>query len=213
MFSAVTLVAFTGKSCNAAVATFSNNGISGTVTASDGTITVDLDISSLDIEEIGGSHCFASGFSYHIHEKWAHDDDNDKLGGTDCGSTFTGGHWDPWIACGAATGNVNCESKGGCVTGSSVLSDEDDYSGYDCSDFLSNPYVCEVGDWSGKYGAVTVDYDLKMYSSNSNTFEVDGTDLDGLSVVFHCSSDGSRAFCAPFTDTYSDSGTSRPDQS
>ena len=54
IFSAVTLVGFNAKSCNAAVATFSNNGISGTVTASDGTVTVDLDISNLDIEEIGG---------------------------------------------------------------------------------------------------------------------------------------------------------------
>ena len=184
-------------------AIFGNNGINGSVIAVNGQVVVYVDISGLAADNysaIGGPSCFANGFSYHIHEKWEHNNTNDRLT-SECGADYTGGHWDPWLACGGATGNTLCAVKGGCVNGSSVLGPQ----GYDCSSdtFEDNPYACEVGDWSGKYGKATVTDDI-VYGSGYSPYEVTGADIVNLSVVFHCSSDASRVFCAPFQNFTSD---------
>ena len=190
------------------------NNITGTVLVINGLVYVDVNISGLaanNYSAIGGPSCFEDGFSYHIHEKWDYNDSSDKIGGTACGSTYTGGHWDPWLACGPATGNTYCASQGGCVNGSSVLGNQ----GYNCSSdaFAKNPYACEVGDWSGKYGKATVitAYDI-VFGAGYSTYEVNGGDLLNFSVVFHCSSDGSRAFCAPFENYTRDGDIERQTQ-
>ena len=123
---------------------------------------------------IGGSLCFEDGFSYHIHEKWDYNDSNDTIGSTACGSTYTGGHWDPWLACGPATGNTYCVSQGGCVNGSSVLGNQ----GYNCN---NNTF----GDWSGKYGT-TYGSGNSYAAVGYSPYEVNGGDLLNFSVVFHC---------------------------
>ena len=47
------------------------------------------------------------GFWYHIHESWNHNDTNAHVGETDCGSDYTGNHWDPWLSSGT---QVDCGS-------------------------------------------------------------------------------------------------------
>ena len=202
-FLFVACLLFAGNEAGWAIAEFEgDNGVEGYVLSGNGYVFVELDISGVssnNYSAIGGPSCFEDGFLFHIHELWEYNDSNDKLGSLACGSQFTGGHWDPWLACGAATGNQYCATKGGigCVNGSSVLGNK----GYDCDShtFNRNPYVCEVGDWSGKYGNayVNTSHDI-VTASGYSPFEVDGGDLLNFSVVFHCSSDESSAFCAPF---------------
>merc|ERR1719498_1497768 len=78
---------------------------------------------------------------------------------TQCGSEFTGGHWDP-------TGK-------GSVTP------------YDCSTTAKE--LCEVGDLSGKYGNIMLDSSGKgtfsVLASGMTT-----ADLQNRAIVFHCGS-------------------------
>ena len=212
-FAACLLLLVERNEAGWAVAEFSGvNNITGSVMAGDGYVLVSVNISGLaanNYSAIRGPSCFENDdFSYHIHEKWDHNNTYDKIGPRACGSTYTGGHWDPWLACGPATGNTYCATKGSCVNGSSVLGNQ----GYDCDNdtFFENPYACEVGDWSGKYGKATVDGDI-VTAIGYSPYEVNGEDLLNLSVVFHCDS-GLRAFCAPFENYTLTSDTARPMQ-
>ena len=65
-----------------------------------------------------------------------------------------------------------------------------------------DPFSCEIGDWSSKYGVVDVDSDTYIASGGGESFyEVIPNDIEGMSVVFHCTtSGGERAFCAVFED-------------
>ena len=197
---------------NEATATFdaANNGIDGYVMVTNGILYINLNVSGLNLSEVGGEDCLEGGLKYHIHEKWTYDDTNDRVSGDSCSGDYTGGHWDPWLGCGSATGNTYCSAKGGCVTGSSVLGDD----GYDCSSstFEENPFACEVGDWSGKYGLVDVNDDGSVVLMAESPYEVMSSDLTDLSVVFHCN-DGSRAFCSPFEVTSGGVDADRPTQS
>jgi len=116
-----------------------------------------------------------------------------------CGGGYTGGHWDPWQACGSATGNTYCSQKGGCI--------DDGYS----ADFSSDVFSAEVGDWNGKYGLIEFDDDGYAVANDSSYFEVTPADVVGMSVVFHCNN-GDRAFCAPFVDSGSETMYSIPEQ-
>jgi len=97
-------------------------------------------------------------------------------------------HYDPTLACGGASDNALCSSKGGCVTDGTYTCD--------AAAFAANPWACEVGDMSGKYGKLQLN-SVGAGQLSSRTFsdylplpEV----LDGMSIVFHCGS--ARAFCA-----------------
>ena len=53
----------------------------------------------------------SAGLTYHVHSNWENTDDTSSLGGTDCGASFTGFHFDPTFACSEtsenhATGNI-----------------------------------------------------------------------------------------------------------
>ena len=67
-----------------------------------------------------------------------------------------------------------------CVLPSSWLWNQDD-NDYVCSETLykSNPYSCEVGDWSGKYG------ELK-YDSNSKSITFEGGIMGVLRLALFC---------------------------
>ena len=93
----LSLLALSDAAHNQYVATFSGlNGIYGNVTIDNGYVIVDLNMSAEP--EINGdfSECTSGGMKYHIHMSWEHDNDTDRIGSTQCGSTYTGGHWDPW---------------------------------------------------------------------------------------------------------------------
>jgi len=149
-----------------------------------------------NIDVISGVEgCAEGGLLYHIHDAWDNIEGTSATGGTACGKPNTQNHYDPGVACGAASNNPGCTTNGGCVGGSTAAGDQ----GYDCSPetFAVDPFVCEVGDLSNKFGKVQV---IKNYFAAGHNFEparplqyFDA--LEGKSVVFHCNS-GQRAFCA-----------------
>ena len=73
-----------------------SNDITGTVTVDNGYIIVDLDLSAEPALNGDYSECVSGGMKYHIHKYWYHDSDTDYANSTMCGSTYTGGHYDPW---------------------------------------------------------------------------------------------------------------------
>merc|ERR1712241_374119 len=184
------------------VATFGagSNGVTGTVTVNDGQVIVDLDLSDEPALPDGFATCTAGGLKWHVHNSWTHGDTDDRLGGTDCGATYTGGHYDPWNACGPASGSAYCDKSddlSGDMTASCVPAS--DYS----PNFAEEPFSAEVGDWSGKYGVLELDADNEIKYDFSSYYEVMSAEMAGLSVVFHCNG-GSRAFCAPFVASSAD---------
>jgi hypothetical protein len=190
------------KTSDSATATFSksNSGVDGYVTVNDGIVSVALDIGSIDYTKLpGAASCLAEGFTFHLHEKWTYSDSTDRIGASACGSSYTGGHYDPYLACGSKSGNHYCEINKGCVTSSSAFNSNDHYA-CNTTNYEENPYVCEVGDWSGKYGTLDLDGNVTALSGYS-FWEVHSSDVQGRSVVVHCANTGQRAFCAPFDST------------
>eukprot|EP01084_Bolivina_argentea_P275662 470172_1 len=109
------------------------NGVTGTVTVDYGSIKIDLDLSDWPELPNGFKKCTEKGLQYHIHEVWTHKDIKEGII-SDCGASFTGGHYDPWTACEARSGNKYCVGQGGCI-------DDVDY----LCDIDRDPYSCEVG--------------------------------------------------------------------
>jgi hypothetical protein len=214
----VTLLPFVSQSQQISVASFGESSSSdlviGDITVTQGQVTVSLDLTEAinNPDSVFTEECLSNSMTWHIHDTWTHDTNDWKSGSTDCGSAFTSGHYDPWLACGAATANTLCEAQGGCVPGSS----SSDYGTYTCdtSSYEESPYYCEVGDWSGKYGSLSLDSNNMLTGTYYSPFEVNAGDLIGKSVVFHCTG-GARMFCAPFTLTNEntvDSPHGRPEQ-
>ena len=145
------------------------------------------------------------GLTYHIHSYW-NDNYSSSAVGPDCGAEYTGGHYDPFLACGPATSNTD-------ECGALARTKDDNY------EYLCNPeshsrgeyQKCEVGDLSGKFGKVVPisPYNLIYEFESEDVFgpvkanfdvnEYDGITKSWASAVFHCSADGgSRQFCAKF---------------
>jgi hypothetical protein len=98
---------------------------------------------------IGASTPITS-LKYHLHTQWTAANADLGVGGTECGGAITGGHYDPFYACGPASAVPPDQ----CTTiGRPTAS----YSCSPASYFTNNQYdSCEVGDLSGKGGALTV---------------------------------------------------------
>ena len=101
------------------------------------------------------------GLEYKIHEAWGDQvgDSNSAFGLQSCQAKAMGGTFDPTLACSDLSGSLRCarelgfDSKNACVSSSSA--DVENTEGrYTCTpeNFAQNPYVCEVGDLSGKLG-------------------------------------------------------------
>merc|ERR1719384_1174382 len=201
IFSAVAISAIIAVS-NAQkqyVATFADNGIVGTVTVNDGQVIVDLDLSAEPALPNGFATCTSGGLKYHIHQKWSYGTSaTEQFGAAACGALHTGGHYDPWNGCGSASGSSYCDKSSG-ATGSLTAScvPASSYS----PAFATNPFSAEVGDWSGKYGVLTLDDSNMISRTDSSFYEVFSAEMQGLSVVFHCGDSGARAFCASFVES------------
>merc|ERR1719384_1080594 len=116
IFSAVAISAIIAVS-NAQkqyVATFADNGITGTVTVNDGQVIVDLDLSAEPALPGDFATCTAGGLKYHIHNSWSYGTSaTEQLGAAACGGDYTGGHYDPWNGCGGASGSSYCDKSTG----------------------------------------------------------------------------------------------------
>eukprot|EP01084_Bolivina_argentea_P053090 97464_1 len=195
------------------VATFSaaNSGASGTVTVDNGKIMVDVDLTDIDGALLPGGDlatCTTGGLKYHIHEKWIPTSNNDLIGETDCGGDNTGSHYDPWNACGGASGSIYCEGTTNPITTKCIPKGTGNY----VPDYPSNYTSAEVGDWSSKYSLITLNSENKLVRTDMSFWEVTPDELDGFSIVFHCNA-GARAFCAPFLPSNTDATATIPTQS
>jgi len=182
---------------DASIATFSveNSGIEGVVIVKNGMVIVDLDLSMVNVSLLPSTDCFDSGIRYHIHTKWEHNDTNDRIGSTECASSYTGGHYDPWVACSSSTGNEYCTSD----TSSTIGCVDKTYS-CNSTNYIQDVFACEVGDFSGKYGYLYLNNSNSsyIYRKDFSFWEVSSDDVIGLSIVFHCGSSNERAFCSVF---------------
>ena len=138
-----------------------------------------------------GEECLMGGLKYHIHEYWNHNDNNIHFGENDCSSTYTGNHWDPWNACGSSSGSNIC-----------LLNEMLDCyeNNYICNNtnYLNNPYLCEVGDWSNYVGNLDIYNTPTQYVNISfiSEYNVGYNDVINKSIVLHCNTN-ERAICAP----------------
>jgi hypothetical protein len=130
---------------------------------------------------------------YHIHTTW-NSTKNSAAGPIKCGSPVTALHYDPNLACGYASDPCNKLNR---------LADT-----YNCTPAVYNAGLyaqCQVGDLSGKFGAVKpvkgiiqqlnplLDYQ-PPYASNYLVGAAPSVAFS--SVVFHCPVGGTKLICA-----------------
>ena len=101
---------------------------------------------------------------------------------------------------GGATNNPFCKSKNSskCVDGSTGAG----MTTYSCNptEYAKNPFACEVGDMSGKFGKLAIDGASKMGTlAGADLYMSPLSELRGKSIVFHCDG-GARVFCAKLVD-------------
>ncbi|KNC80880.1 hypothetical protein SARC_06779 [Sphaeroforma arctica JP610] len=184
------------------VSTQNNSMVEGNVTfeeQSSGGLTWAANLTLLDAGLTTYDDCISADgksidLNWHVHVGRPTSDD---AVGSECGATAgdppVGGHYDPNYACGSSSNEQDT-----CTELNKTSSNG--YT-YDCnpSTYLSDPSVCEVGDYSGKFGAMKF-----MYSADNTTAtaEASGSDpfgptlseITNMSIVFHCASP--RLFCA-----------------
>eukprot|EP01084_Bolivina_argentea_P075518 136899_1 len=183
----------------------------------------DLDFSGVDWSVFDNPNCTWDGLSFHIHEKWEWDDSGplsnkfvDRIG-SECNESYTGKHYDPWMACGPGSANPECIVNGGCIPPSSIYEESDSYQAtYSCDEENFNliAYACEIGDLSGKYGYIdpiewdnTTNETIGIHVTDTfgsyweilpNLIWVDNQVLAKYSLVIHCGdAEGEPLFCAP----------------
>ena len=139
---------------------------------------------------------YVPDLGYHLHNKWVQGTGSkyeDTQGG--CASDHTGGHYDPYLGCGGASAQPDDRCL--AVHGLGYQ--------YNCSYADSCYSTCEVGDLSGKYGNLDVDYYGGVHSVVEHdpfpalTCHYDETGLANdpfkfASVVFHAPG-GDRVLC------------------
>lgn len=147
------------------------------------------------------------GLKFHVHSYW-NSNTNNSAANAQCGSSYTGGHYDPNFACSSSSQAISTQCKSLNRTSSH------DYT-YNCSttNYRSGKYsFCEIGDVSSKHGVVfpASSKNLQYSLSNFNDFlppytynylHGDETSLMWASFVFHCAQNSNRLVCAKFSNT------------
>ena len=155
---------------------------------------------------------YGNGLKYHIHSYWTNTTASNTAS---CAASNTGGHFDPYFACGTSsqyqTSPILCPSLN--RTASLGFT-------YPCtaSNFAAGNLQCEVGDLSGKFGAVRNTTTATLFESSSLSSPVLSDPLGPSittygygqpqtttaytnmwnSIVFHCPDPptNTRLFCA-----------------
>lgn len=133
---------------------------------------------------------------YHIHTAWVNTSTTSSAGSNYCGAAYTGGHYDPNLACGYSSGLCSSLNRTSAVA-------------YDCNhvNYDAGLYaLCQVGDLSGKFGTIFGSNSIFKQSSViydeqppylSNYLSSNKLSTMWSSIVFHCS-DNARLVCAKF---------------
>ena len=143
-----------------------------------------------------------NGLTYHVHSFWTNSSTTSSANSY-CGPSYTGGHYDPSLACSSASE----DSKTSCVSLGRTV--DKGYT-YPCNseDFAQgNLAKCEIGDLSGKFGGLrggdryftaTQKDTLAPFTANFKASD----ELANMwsSVVFHCKDDASRLVCADLVE-------------
>ena len=182
---------------NRAEAFFTASNFKGrvSVTQRKGAVRWNVNLKNVKYSEL----CTDGGndFFWHIHEKWT--STATEAYGADCGSTNTGGHYDPTYGCGGASqhqGTGACTALGrGKAEGSAQTC-----AGADL-ETAEGRALCEYGDQSSKLGKLTVLSNERVRTLNNQKKDehMDSVDnIRGLAIVLHCGVDKARAACAQF---------------
>ena len=149
---------------------------------------------NVDFTGYTGTCDITQGVNYHIHKDWQ---STDGASTTQCGPSFTGGHYDPNFACGPASAYASsmCSTMGRSTSDYNCLA-----TGFGSGNFSS----CELGDLSGKFGYAMPNNDLVIATSTLHdptgpyvaNYD-DNTDDAWYSIVWHCKgSNDARFLCA-----------------
>jgi len=179
---------------------FVDIGIKGNVRIRGKKYNIQLDLTdALDEIKLRQPNCFDGGLKYHIHERW--DQSDPSRGSFQCDVPFTGGHWDPTVACHPDTDSRFCRNTinrlpqdDGCVVPSHTLRPND--LEYEC-DYGRDPHSCGVSDLDGKSQEL-------IFNKEDNTISTNGwiedpyfprhSNLLTRAFVIHCSNT-ERIFC------------------
>lgn len=117
---------------------------------------------------------------------------------------YTGGHYDPFLACGGSS-----EDKGShCVELNRTASQSYNYACNSADYSTGHVAICEVGDLSGKFGPMMPSLANNMVfvgkhidtmpPTPANYYNEDAVSKKWASLVLHCPADNSRILCAQF---------------
>lgn len=125
--------------------------------------------------------CPGGQLNWHVHQT-----SGNGLGAA-CGSSVTGGHYDPMFACGGASNNNGVGQDASLGFPKGVCSFMADNAGRDyalrCTPSTQN--LCEIGDQSGKMGKLDAT-SLGTQQKSTDLFMGDIRNLAGRSLVLHC---------------------------
>ena len=152
---------------------------------------------------------------YHIHNEWSNPKSSIGLNGEECALDIAGNHYDPYFACGPASA-ARTLSDGQPDFCFNLNRPREDYicrpDVYNGGSTFGQLDQCEVGDLSGKYGAIPINKGeatdsiqddplpalASQFVDNTNPKRRSSFD-EWSSIVFHRGSDGSRFLCAQLT--------------
>lgn len=172
----------------------------------------------LDLSEFSTTCDLDLGLKYHIHTYWNYDDDSTLSATSEtegCVAAYTGGHYDPNLACSTSSQDVSEL----CLDINRTLSQEYIY-GCSTTVYADGEYaLCEVGDLTNKFG-ISYPSTGYIFSSSSalidfqppyaaNYLTEDQISRQWASIVFHCPADSSRLVCAKLYPVSSSSSSKK----
>ncbi|CAI5742863.1 unnamed protein product [Peronospora destructor] len=156
------------------------------------TIMAELDFSASNQEKIAAfdSNCtdLVKSYKWHLHTGWNLPKSSASF--KECSKTMTGNHYDPDMACGPSSQHIaqsHCKNKS--MT-------------YACTpaSYKANHKSCEVGDFSGKFGALVPGSNHKVLARWTDYHFLPSTEMNKhkFSIVLHavCGKEAPRVACA-----------------
>ena len=154
-------------------------------------ISVRVNLARFNKREAGlGQDCRLDTLTYHVNSYWKLNAGS-AIGPRACGKYLTNDHYDPTRACGPQSGNLACPSVQNLP-----------WHVYKCSPrtYKRNPYVCEIGDYSGKFGPLRLE-NGEVNETFQDWMTAPLNKLLNRAIVFQCGNTGERAFCGRINAT------------